>query len=161
MSREYKRGDMHWFTIYYDCNAKEFKPYDVLKYREGFIKKLKKKVASKEEFTQKMKTEMMYYFWSKCEWEVLLTNEDGRIIMSPWIGPEDIVLDVTDREDFDWVGFFSKEVERYIDKTTIKIDIYDQLKYRWDDFIDYCWNFRHKWQRKNVITSQEGDANDI
>ena len=154
---------MHWFVMYYNSNAKQFQPYNVLKYREEFIKKLKKKVASKEEFADKMKTEMMYYFWSKCEWEVILSNIDDRIIMSPWVGPEDVTLDVTDNEDFDWVGFFDKESERYINKNNIKIDVYTQLEYKWSHFIDYCWNFHHKWQRKKTVqtigyTDQSGMA---
>lgn len=148
MKQAIKLGDMHWIVMYYNCNAKEFQPYDVLRYREDFIKKLKKKVVSKEEFAQKMKSEMMYYFWSKCEWEVLLTNKDGRIIMSPWVGPEDVTLDVTDREDFDWVDFFNKQAEHYRDKITIKIDAWDQIFHQWSTFIDYCWDFHHKWQRR-------------
>jgi hypothetical protein len=148
-----KPGDMHWIVMYYNFNAKQFQPYDVLKYKEDFIKKLKKKVVSKEEFADKIRSEMMYYFWSKCEWEILLTNNNNRIIMSPWVGPENITLDVTNREDFDWADFFDKQAEHYIDKTTIKIDIYDQLKYRWNDFVDYCWNFHHKWQRKKMASA--------
>ena len=145
-----KPGDMYWTAIYYNSNAQEFQPYNVLKYKEDFVKQLKKKVESKEEFSQRMKSEMMYYFWSKCEIEVILTNQGDRIIMSPWIGPEDLILDVTDREDFNWVDFFNKKVECYTNKTKIKIDIWDQIFYQWDDFINYCWNFRHKWQRKNL-----------
>jgi hypothetical protein len=147
MKREFKPGDMCWTAMYYNVNAKEFQPYNVLKYREDFVKKLKKKVASKEEFAQKMNSEMMYYFWSRTEAEVILTNKDGRIVMSPWIGPENITLDVTDREDFDWVDFFNKKAEHYIDKTVIKIDIWDQIHYKFDEFIDYVWNFHHKWER--------------
>lgn len=153
MKKELKKGDMRWDAMYYSWNDRKFKPYNVLAYREDVIKTLKKKVTSKEEFAQKMKSEMMYYFWSKTEVEVLLTNQDGRIIMSPWVGPEDIALDVTDREDFDWVGFFNKKAEGYINKTTIKIDIFSQLFYQWDAFIDYCWHFHHKWQRKKNTTT--------
>ena len=148
MKREIKPGDMHWEAMYFDINAKQFKPYNVLNYREDFVKTLKKKVSSKEEFAQKIKSEMMYYFWSKTEVEVILTNKDGRIIMSPWVGPEDITLDVTDREDFDWVDFFNKKTEHYINKTQIKIDIWDQINYKFEEFIGYCWNFHHKWQRR-------------
>jgi hypothetical protein len=148
MKQEFKAVDMCWEAMNFDVNTEKFKPYNVLAYREDFIKKLKKKVSTKEEFTQQMKREMMYYFWSKCEWEVILTNKDGRIIMSPWVGPENITLDVTDREDFDWVDFFSQQAKRYINKISIKIDIWDQIFYQWDAFIDYCWNFHHKWQRR-------------
>ena len=147
---KHQPGDMHWFVMYYNSNAKQFQSYDVLKYKEDFIKKLKKKVTSREEFTEKMKFEMMYYFWSKCEWEVILSNINNRIIMSPWVGPEDITLDVTDKEDFNWVDFFNKQSEHYVNKNRIKIDVWDQINYKFDEFIDYCWKFHHKWQRNKL-----------
>lgn len=150
MKKEHKIGDMHWTAMCFDINAKEFKPYNVLRYREDFVKQLKKKVTTKEEFAKKMRSEMMYYYWGKCEAEVVLSKKDDRIIMSPWVGPDDITLDVTDRADFDWVGFFEKKTSEFYKKDEVKIDIFDQLNYRWDEFIDYCWNFHHKWQRKKV-----------
>ena len=147
---KHQPGDMHWFIMYYNSNAKQFQSYDVLKYKENFIKKLKKKVTSREEFTEKMKLEMMYYFWSKCEWEVVLSNINNRIIMSPWVGPEDVTLDVTNKEDFNWVDFFNKQSEHYVNKDRIKIDAWDQINYKFDEFIDYCWKFHHKWQRNKL-----------
>lgn len=150
MKKEHKIGDMHWLAMYYDVNAREFKPYNVLRYREDFIKQLKKKVTTREEFAEEMRSKMMYYYWSKCEVEVVLSKKDGRIIMSPWVGPKDVTLDVTDRPDFDWVDFFDKKASQFYKKDEIKIDIFDQLNYHWDDFIDYCWNFHHKWQRKKA-----------
>lgn len=150
MRKENKVGDMHWLAMCEDINSREFTQYDVLKYREGFIKELKKKLSSKEEFAKKLRSEMMYYFWGKCEVEVILSNENGRIVMTSWPPSERYShsLDVTDREDFDWVGFFHKKAETFYRKDKVKIDIFDQLDYRWDEFIDYCWNFHHKWERK-------------
>ena len=43
---------------------------------------------TKEEFAEKLRRSLMYYFWSKCEWE---------IIVSPWVGgrgDEGIKIDV-------------------------------------------------------------------
>ena len=148
MKQKIKPGDMCWAVMYYNCNARRLEIYNILWYREEFIKNLKKKVTSKEEFIQKMKSEMMYHHWSKSEWEVILTSKDDRIIMSPLISREDIEVDVTDKKDFDWVGFFNKQAEHYRNKTQIKIDVWDQIYYKWDEFIDYCWNFHHKWQRR-------------
>ena len=138
---------MGWICQHFDCNAQVIKNYDVLKYRERAIKQMKKKSNTKEEFASLLKREMMYYYWSKCEWELIMhPTDDGRIILSPWVGcrePEKVSVDVTDREDFDWKGF-----ARYHCNRLVKIDIYDQLEYRWNEFVDYCWNYRHKWQRR-------------
>ena len=141
---------LSWLVLYYNPNADKIEYYNILKYREDFIKKLKKKCDTKEDFSEKMRQEMMYYYWSKCEWEVVLSNVNNRIIMSPWVGPEDITLDVTNKEDFNWVDFFNKQSEYYVNKDRIKIDAWDQINYKFDEFIDYCWKFHHKWQRNKL-----------
>ena len=51
----------------------------------------------------------MYYYWSKCEWE---------IIVGPWCGGRD-----------------TKE---------IKIDVFDQVMYNWEHFLEYVWNERKR-----------------
>ena len=48
-----------------------------------------KEKLSKEVFTEKLRREVMYYFWSKCEYE---------IILSPWTGrADDIKIDIYDQ----------------------------------------------------------------
>ena len=146
--REFKK--LSWLVTYYDCNADKIKYYDIFKYREDFVKKLKKKCANKEEFAEKMRREMMYYYWSRAEMETIIELDDGRIWISPWCGcrePENVRVDVTDRTDFDWKGFAEKHIGSQIYKNKAKIDIWDQLEWRWDEFIDYVWSYRHKYQR--------------
>ena len=144
---------LSWLVTYYDCNADKIKYYDVLKYREDFIKKLKKKCATKEEFAEKMRREMMYYFWSKAEVETIIEiDEGGHIWISPWCGcrePESVRVDVTDRTDFDWKGFAEKHIGSQIYKNKAKIDIWDQIEYRFDEFIDYLWYTRLRYERDN------------
>lgn len=150
MRKEFK--PLSWLVTYYDCNADKIKYYDILKYREDFIKKLKKKCGTKEEFADKMLREMMWAFWSKCEWELVIeVDDDNRIWLNPWVGcrePEKVRIDVTDRTDFDWRGFAEVQIldKGYRDGTA-KIDVYDQLLYRWTEFIDYCWHTRLKYER--------------
>lgn len=135
-----------WNVYYHSWNANEFKKLNILKEHGSFveyIKKHKKKYKdNKEEFANKLRSELMYYFWSKSEWEVIITKKDGRIIMTPWCGrKEDIELDVTDNEDFDWISFYNWMADKKYGKDgSIKIDVYDQVWYRWDEFVDYCWN---------------------
>ena len=149
--REFK--PLSWLVTYYDCNTDKIKYYDILKYREDFIKKLKKKCVTKEEFAEKMNREMMYYFWSKCEWEVIIElDDDGRVWLSPWVGSRNNEkVDVTDRTDFDWKGFAETRIGRQIHKNKTKIDVYSQLEYMWDEFIDYVWNYHHKYQRVKKV----------
>lgn len=149
MKQEFK--PLSWLVKYFDCNAQVIKDYDILKSREDDIKKIKKKCATKEEFAELLKREMMYRFWSKCEWELVIAQEeDGSIWLTPWVGcrnPEDVKINVADDNSFDWRGFAEEHTNKQIYKNEAKVDVYDQLCYHWGDFVDYCWNYRHKWQR--------------
>ena len=149
MKKEF--NPMSWIVKNFDCNTQKIKDYDVLKYREDFIKKLKKKCATKEEFSEGLKREMMWLFWSKSECELIIEVDDGgRIWLNPWVGCYDLQrvrIDVTNDEKFDWKGFAEKHIHTWFYKNQSKIDIYDQLMYRWDEFVTYCWEYRHKYQR--------------
>lgn len=158
MKQEFK--PLSWLVTNFDCNAQAIKYYDVLRYREDFIKNIKKQCATKEEFAQKLKSEMLYHYWSRAEYELVIERaEDGRIWLIPWCGcrePEKVKIDVSGRIDFDWCGFAEEHINiKY--GNDAKIDIYDQLMYRFDEFVEYCWNYRHKYQRKNLGGARVND----
>lgn len=140
-----------WKVKNYNYNTDELWDYDILKYREALIKKLKKKCTTKEEFAEEMKWELRYQYWSRSEYEVIIeVDENERIWLKPWVGcsdPESVKIDVTDHTSFDWRGFAKKHVDGQIYKNKAKIDIWDQVFYVWDEFIDYVWNYCHKYQR--------------
>jgi len=146
---------LSWFVMYFDINAQGVKPYDILKYREEYIKKLKKKCQTKEEFAERLKGEMMRSFWSKCEWELIVKiGEEGRVWLIPWVGcryPELAKVDVTDFHGFDWKGFAEFHIAKQGCRGEAKIDVYDQLTYRdqFTKFVDYCWHTRLKYERYN------------
>ena len=140
---------MEWYVTYESWYCKKFERINILKYYEDFIKKLKKKVNSYEEFAEELRREMAYHYRSKCEWEVVLKKENDRLYMLPWPPHEnDIGVDITDDRLFDWNGFFDWKVERCISKTECKIDTYDQLRYNWPEFVRYCFLYPHKYQRQ-------------
>lgn len=152
MKKEFK--PMSWMVMHFDCNAQIIRSINILEYREDEIKKMKKRCATKEEFAEALKREMMYYYWSKCEAELVVEiTEDNRVFLNPWIGcidPEKVRIDVTDDDSFDWIGFAKHHIYRQIYKNKAKIDIYGQLQWVWDDFVSYCWNYHHKWQRSKT-----------
>ena len=93
---------------------------------------------------------MMWMFWARAEWELILEIDptDNHIWLEPWVGcrePENVRIDITYAEDFDWQGFLKTKILNY--QNCAKIDVYDQLKYRWDDFITYLWTTRQKYER--------------
>lgn len=148
MKQEFK--PMSWLVKNFCCNNQKIEDYDVLKYRENEIKKMKKKCDTKKEFAEMLRREIQYHYWSKAEYELIIKlTDDGRIILRPWCGcrnPDEAEIDVTDCEDYDWGGFAWAYIDRSYSNNK-KVDIYDQLWYIWESFVDYCWNYRHKWQR--------------
>lgn len=151
MKQEFK--PLSWKVKNFDINKQAIVDYNVLKYRENFIKKLKKKCATKEEFAEKLRREFQWMYWSRSEHELIIKiDDDGRVWLEPWCGcknPEDVKIDVTDDNSFDWKGFATYHISKQICDNKAKIDVYDQLKYIWDDFITYLWVTRLKWERKN------------
>ena len=91
---------IEWNVFYYDFNRKKIDTYNIFEHG-GFVTYVKKSInecKNKDEFAEQLKTELLYYFWSKAEWEVLL---------SPWIGDEKVTkkIDVYDQVMLNFNGF--------------------------------------------------------
>ena len=147
-----ERPPFSWMVKVFNCNRQLIENFDVLKYREDEIKKLKKKYKdNKEEFSKTLRARLMSQYWAHSEWEIIIARtEDGRIVLSPWCGARDadaISIDVTDDTDFDWKGFADLHISKQVFKNQAKVDVYDQIEYRWAEFLDFVWNYRHKYQR--------------
>ena len=151
MKKDFK--PLSWKTKRFDCNMQVITDYDILKYREDFIKKLKKECATKEKFAEQLRREMMWLYWSKAEHELIIEVDDNnRIWLKPWVGcrnPENVCMDVTEDTSFDWKSFAETHINKQIFKNEAKIDIFNQLEWRWAEFIDYCWYTRLKYERDN------------
>lgn len=68
---------MKWMVYYHDSNKNEIRPlniFDHWSFRENMAK-YAKKAKDKDEFAKELRSELMYNFWSKFEYE---------IIISPW-----------------------------------------------------------------------------
>ena len=141
--------DFKWLVTNFDCNKQKIEKYNVLRYREEDIKKLKKKYPTKEEFEKELRIKCMSQYWSRAEYEVIIfIDENSRVYLKPWCGCRDdnYKIDVTDETDFDWIGFAEKHINLKYEPEA-KIDVWDQLEYRWSEFVDFVWNYHHKWQR--------------
>ena len=72
---------LEWNVFYYDFNAKEIKVSNVFnhgRYKEE-VEELLHKCADRNDFSDKLKSVTMYYFWCKCEWET---------VVYPWVGDD-------------------------------------------------------------------------
>lgn len=82
---------IEWYVYYHDSNAQKIIKWNI--FNHGSFKKevdvLLKEKIDKDDFSEKLKRKVMYYFWFKCEYE---------IILSPWTGrADDIKIDVYDQ----------------------------------------------------------------
>lgn len=144
---------MFWNVKYFNFNKQIIQDFNVLKNYEEWIKKQKKKCATKDEFAEVLKREMMWRFWSKCEWELIVSidNEDN-IWLSPWVGCrniDEVKINVTNDNTFNWRDFAEKHISSQIYTNEAKIDVYDQINWNWKEFVDYIWYTRLKYERKN------------
>lgn len=81
---------MEWNVFYHDMNAQKIRTiniFDHSRFNRDVSKHLKE-CQDKNEFAKKLQSELMYYFWAKAEYE---------IIISPWCGgrnTEEIKVDI-------------------------------------------------------------------
>ena len=88
-NEEFLKLHPNWAREYYslsmfkhNCNSRSIETFNIFEhgsFRE-YVKKAAKKYQNREDFAKQLRSEVMYYFWSKCEWEVLVT---------PWISPRE------------------------------------------------------------------------
>ena len=105
-----------WNVYYYNHNSRQIEVHNVfdhwrfIEYSAKYIKKFK---DDKEALKEQIRRELVYYYWSKYEWE---------IIISPFTAkPEnnDIKVDVYEQVMLNWDVFFEyfwdhrKEIVKY------------------------------------------------
>ena len=114
------------------CEIKVFNIFDHYSFRESVIK-LKKKKFSKDVFEGMLKREVMYYFWSKYEYEVVVTS------FPPYIDKKELDRLNSEYEEYNtkW-GHYPLRID-VRPEIGIKIDIYLQVLLNWDVFVDYVW----------------------
>lgn len=90
---------IEWYVLYSDSNARKIVKWNIFKHgtfkRE--VDKLLKENLTKDDFSEKLRRLLMYYMWSKSEYE---------IIVSPWVGrAEDIKIDIYSQVHMNWNRF--------------------------------------------------------
>lgn len=92
---------MEWYAYYHDSNARKIRPCNVFDhgdFRRDVEKLLKKKDIDRDAFSKELRSTMMYYFWSKCEYEVLIIKE--------WVGPSaETKVDIFGQVALNWERF--------------------------------------------------------
>lgn len=91
----------------YNINRQKMKVFNVFEHH-GFLRGIKNILLEKnyycssiKDFSEQLKTEAMYHFWAKAEWE---------IVIQPWCGCRDVEktaekIDVYDQLIINWDNF--------------------------------------------------------
>lgn len=93
--------DLKWIVYYHNMNTQTIQPFNVFNHSSFCedVEKHFKKYKDKEEFAEHLRHSLIYYYWSKSEWE---------IIISPWCGgrsTKDIKVDVYNQVTNNWDVF--------------------------------------------------------
>ncbi len=80
-----EKYNLSWKAFYHNFNARRIEEYNVL--NDGFVNGLMERLPKKksdityEVFKEKLRAELLYRYWCKCEWEVVLSafppSKDG------------------------------------------------------------------------------------
>ena len=68
---------MEWYVIVEDVNKREISTYNIFnhyRFAEGVKEAYEAHKNDYAAFCGQVNRELMYYFWSKCEWEVIVSE---------------------------------------------------------------------------------------
>lgn len=131
MPRKYS---LTYYVYVENINKRKIEKYNVL--NDGIIEELLKRVdkfSDKKQFAEVLEQILMYHYWSRSEWEIILTD------WPPHMKTEE--LSKLNSE----VDKYQKDYGREPYSLTInlstaeKIDVYDQVMMNWNIFVDYTW----------------------
>lgn len=90
---------IEWYVYYHDINRRKIIKWNIFEhstFRDKAEDMLKENLT-KEEFSTQLKKALMYYMWSKSEYE---------LILHPWIGDaNDVKIDIYDQATMNWDSF--------------------------------------------------------
>lgn len=125
-----------WKVFIEDINSRKIKKYDIFASGnwEEIARDLKESTKDKQEFEIEFKNKLMHQYWSRCEYEVIITS------WPPYITSKEIER-------------LNGEIDKIIKsggRTPIrmsprlevsqKIDVFEQLMLNWNIFIDYVYS---------------------
>lgn len=133
-----KAADLEWYVYNYDSNKNKIEPFNIFRHWKlcEDIENARKKYKVRDEFIEQVRKELVYYFWSKSEYELIIQLEENRVFLLPWCGcrnSEEVAKDVT-YENPEWEHFAEYHISRQIYGNKAKIDIYEQIVWLWDEF---------------------------
>lgn len=124
-----------WKVFVEDINTKEIKRYDIFKGGrfEAIAKEIKDSGCSKDEFAYHFRTHLMSQFWSRCEYEVIITSWPA------YIDTKELERLQNEAAEYEKRYGMAPTLLNCRLKVSQKIDVFEQLCLNWDHFIDYVY----------------------
>lgn len=92
--------DLEWNVFIYGINKRQMKVFNIfnhISYKQEIIELLNRSDDyTLEEFREKVKLLTMYYYWCKCEWEILIASLIGDF------NKESVKIDVYKQLEINW-----------------------------------------------------------
>lgn len=81
-------------VIYQNINTQKFEPYDVMLYLVDEYNKAKDKPTTFEEFKEFVKRKSMYMYWSRCEYEIIISGWPNKETQEKWDIHDQIMMNI-------------------------------------------------------------------
>ena len=136
-----------WNVYRHDVNKNKIEVFNIFQHGRFMedVNKNFKKNKNKEDFIEQLRRDLMYYYWSKCEHEVIITSFPTYVTTGE--------IDRLNTERDTCRNKYNREPVKIgveLD-TEIKIDIYNQVMNNFEIFAEYVWNSRiHRARKKNT-----------
>lgn len=129
---------LEWNVYVEDWNAKKIKIFNIFNHSRFYddVKKALKKFDNKEEFAEEIKKSLMWCYWCKSEYEIVLTTWAPYITMTE--------LDRLNKEREKTLSEYGREPYRLHINPEVgeKVDIFSQVAMNYSIFIDYLWSHK-------------------
>lgn len=131
-----------WNVFTIDMNSDEVEVHNLLTKDWYMWKEIrdilkKNKNITIDEFADKVRSALMYMYWSRFEYESVITSFPPHV-------DEDAIKELNEeyQKRIETYGkFYQTQVSL---KTGVKIDVYTQVALNWTAFIQYLWNNKEK-----------------
>ena len=93
---------LEWNVFYSSFTLREIKTFNIFKHGgffEDCLKAKKKYGEDRDAFEEEVRKSLSYYFWSKCEWEIILSH------WPPREGESGRKIDVYEQVRMNWNAF--------------------------------------------------------
>ena len=139
-----KKLELKWNVFAHHIGEKEIEIYNIFEHGRFLedVKKDLRKYDIKEEFAERLRGHLFYYFGSKCEWEVVISSFPAYIKKEELNRLNNEFKTNTERYGHEPYSIY---INPNVGK---KVDVYEQVQLNFDIFIDYVWSFKRKINRK-------------